>query len=106
MSGDGENNDWPAPQDLRRRGEFGQITINGLLVTAPRRIADRSETGAHSALLAYFKARVIQGPDAFVEIAYGYGDYARAMKMKLLRELATRPVGFLLPDGDRALRRQ
>ncbi len=106
VSGDGENNDWPAPQDLRRAGALGQITINGLLVSAPRRKSDRADTGAHSALLAYFEARVIQGPDAFVEVAFGYGDYARAMKKKLLRELATRPVGSLWPERDRLVRRQ
>ena len=38
-------------------------------------------------LVTYFRERVIQGADAFVEVALGFDDYADAMKRKLLREL-------------------
>ena len=38
-------------------------------------------------LEAYFTQEVIHGPDAFVMVAQGYDDYARAMRRKLLREL-------------------
>ena len=38
--------------------------------------------------VAYFIANVIRGPLAFVETTDSYDDYARAMKRKLLRELA------------------
>ena len=35
----------------------------------------------------YFRAYVLRGPEAFLEIADGYEDYAIAMKRKLLKEL-------------------
>jgi hypothetical protein len=38
-------------------------------------------------LSSYFRANVIRGPDAFVETALGFSDYAQAMERKLLREL-------------------
>ena len=38
-------------------------------------------------LAAYFRADVILGPNAFVETANGFEDYAAAMEIKLLREL-------------------
>jgi hypothetical protein len=39
-------------------------------------------------LTAYFVHRVLAGPDAFSEVAIGFEDYERAMRRKLLRELA------------------
>jgi hypothetical protein len=38
-------------------------------------------------LSAYFTAEVILGPEAFVEVALGFEEYATAMEVKLLREL-------------------
>jgi len=46
-------------------------------------------------LSAYYTANVIRGPDAFVEVALGYEDYAAAMERKLLRELASIAIGQL-----------
>ncbi len=86
VSGDGKNNDWPAP----RQAQLGDLRVNALVVI----LEDRGEAGE---LPAYFRAEIIRGPDAFVEVARGFEDYARAMKRKLLRELATRPVGALSP---------
>ena len=106
ISGDGKNNDWPLPQELRRSGALGQITINALLVAPPHPVSSDAGNENQIPLVTYFRALVIQGPDAFVEVAFGFEDYARAMKTKLLRELATRPVGSLSPTGDRAIRRQ
>ena len=76
------------------------MRINALVIVLRRdeaRIVG-TETGE---LPAYFQANVIQGPDAFVEVADGFEDYARAMKRKLLRELATQPVGFLPESFDK-----
>ena len=91
VSGDGENNDWPTPRDLRRSGELGNLRINGLVIA-------QSDEGA-AKLSAYYQAVVIQGRDAFVEVALGFEDYARAIKRKLLKELATQPLGELSPEG-------
>ncbi|NNE80948.1 MAG: DUF1194 domain-containing protein [Silicimonas sp.] len=85
VSGDGENNDWPTPRDLKKQGELRGLRINGLVIAA-------TDEGA-AKLSAYFRAVVIQGPDAFVEVALGFDDYSRAMKRKLLKELATQPLG-------------
>lgn len=99
VSGDGRNNDWPTPQSLRATGRLGDLRINALVILTP-------EAGDDD-LAAYFRARVIQGPDAFVEEAQGFEDYSRAMRRKLLKELATRPVGALDPrDGREEISRR
>ncbi len=97
ISGDGKNNDWPEPRDLRDSGALGQILINGLVIAGDGKKGDVSA----AELSAYFRARVIQGPDAFVEVALGFSEYERAMRRKLLKELETRPMGHL----DRKTRR-
>ncbi len=95
ISGDGKNNDWPTPRDLRTSGRLTGIGINALVVTRPGQTIMPPESGE---LVLYFQALVIQGPDAFVEVAQGFEDYARAMRRKLLKELATRPVGSLTDE--------
>jgi hypothetical protein len=94
VSGDGENNDWPEPRPLREEGLLGDLRVNALVIVLEAETESRNESGD---LPAYFRANVIHGPDAFVEVARGFGDYARAMRRKLLKELATRPVGLLEP---------
>ncbi|MBT8424972.1 MAG: DUF1194 domain-containing protein [Silicimonas sp.] len=93
ISGDGKNNDWPDPRNVRAEGSLAGVLINGLVIAPDTGRGDRATTEAGE-LVAYFKARVIQGPDAFVEVAFGYEDYADAMRRKLLRELRSRPVGI------------
>ena len=98
VSGDGENNDWPNPRSLRAAGALDGIRINALAVVGGRGKSDSGDQGTGDAspdLPGYFRAEVIQGPDAFVEVAEGFEDYARAMRRKLLKELETRPVGLL-----------
>ena len=100
ISADGKNNDWPIPERLREAGRLGEMNVNALVVARDIR-ADRAivEDGV-AELTAYFRARIIHGPGAFVEVAIGYDDYARAMKRKLLRELETMPLGWIGPaDG-------
>ena len=104
VSGDGKNNDWPTPLQLREQNRLAGLRINALVVVLNRdeaRIVG-TETGE---LPAYFQANVIQGPNAFVEVADGFEDYARAMRKKLLKELATQPVGALPETLPRILRR-
>lgn len=63
------------PEALRR-AEKRQISINGLAI--------------HSDdvnLTSYYARKVISGPGSFVITAQDYDDFARAMKMKLLREI-------------------
>ncbi len=104
VSGDGKNNDWPTPAQLREENRLAGLRINALVVVLRRdeaRIVG-TETGE---LPAYFQANVIQGPNAFVEVADGFEDYARAMKRKLLRELAAQPLGALPEYPGEILRR-
>lgn len=95
ISADGKNNDWPLPYRLRENGQLGDMNVNALVIATDfSGTVDRTPDGV-AELTAYFRARIIHGPDAFVEVAQGYAAYAEAMKRKLLRELATRPVGMI-----------
>lgn len=87
ISGDGKSNLGPRPRDVKKRLEASGITINGLVIGVDDpNIGDirQAEIGE---LAAYFKAEVILGPNAFVQTAIGFNDYARAMEQKLLKEL-------------------
>ncbi len=81
LSGDG------APSDARRLARERQrlaaagITVNGLA------ILDDDPT-----LPELFRRDVALGPGSFVIVATGYPDFARAMRMKLLRELLPGPL--------------
>lgn len=83
LSGDGKNNAGIRPRDVAAPG----ITVNGLVIGAdPRNAADdRDPEGGE--LLAYYRAEVIRGPGAFVEVARGFADFEAAMARKLLKEL-------------------
>ena len=87
ISGDGQSNLGPRPRDVKPTLESKGITINALVIGVDDpNIGDirQSEIGE---LASYFRAEVILGPDAFVMTAIGFSDYARAMRVKLLREL-------------------
>ncbi len=93
ISGDGKNNDWPRPILVKNEGTLAGITVNALVIGRELPPNVLTESVDKRDLLAYFRARVIEGPGAFAEIAYGYADYGRAMARKLLRELATFAIG-------------
>ncbi|MFK7837966.1 MAG: DUF1194 domain-containing protein [Sulfitobacter sp.] len=87
ISGDGKSNLGPRPREVRDRLEQSGITINALVIGIDDpNIGDvrQAEIGE---LSSYFNAEVILGPDAFVQTALGFADYARAMTEKLVREL-------------------
>lgn len=78
LSGDGRNNQGP-PVETIRKGVVAQgVTINGLAIV-----------NEHPTLNYYFEDRVIGGTAAFVEVADDYGDYPRAIRRKLIREIRT-----------------
>ncbi len=77
VSGDGRSNAGPPPTLARDEAASRAVTINGLTVL----------TDDH-ALENYFRKNVIAGPAAFTINATSYDDFARAIKIKLLRELA------------------
>lgn len=76
LSGDGVNNDGFGPAAAYREFDFAGITVNGLVIG-----------GGNLELISFYQFEVVHGPDAFVEVAADYADYARAMRRKLLREL-------------------
>lgn len=77
VQADGTNNNGPVVDDARDRALAQGITINGLTII-----------NEISWLHFYFRNHVIGGPGAFVEIANDYKAYGRAIKRKLLREIA------------------
>ncbi len=86
ISADGKNNAGPDPGAVS--SALGQVEVNALVVGIdPEDRISHEEIGI-TELTAYFQTEVIRGPAAFTEVALGYGDYARAMRRKLLRELS------------------
>ncbi|MFN3262180.1 MAG: DUF1194 domain-containing protein [Pikeienuella sp.] len=76
ISGDGVSNDGPRPNLVRDALPAG-VTVNGLVIL-----------GATPDPKQHYIDEVIAGPGAFVETAADFEDYARAIRLKLLRELA------------------
>ena len=89
VSGDGKSNLGPRPQDVRDALERSGITINGLVIGSGVQASLGLRDSEIQQLSAYFHANVLLGPDAFVETALSYSDYADAIKRKLLREIET-----------------
>jgi hypothetical protein len=86
MAGDGQNNEGFGPAEAYAAFPFDNVTVNGLVVNG----ADfEAETG----LIAFYKGQVLRGPSAFLEVAQGFEDYARAMRRKLEREAAPPVLG-------------
>lgn len=94
VAGDGINNEGFGPGDAYNAFPFDGVTVNALLVQGP----DSSD----AELTGYFRNEVLHGPGAFLELAAGYEDYARAMRRKLLAELSVQVIGGLEATGERA----
>ena len=86
LSGDGRANQGIEPAWARDGALARGLTINALAILNEVRDLD-----------AYFNARVIGGPAAFVEIADDFDDFAKAMKRKLAREIRRGGLAFLEP---------
>ncbi len=104
IAGDGENNTGPPPAVVAQDPEMARVTINALAVGSSSRTTTEPQLNEIKQLMAYFETQVIRGPDAFVEAALSYTDFAEAMRRKLLRELTALPLGALdpvIPAADR-----
>ena len=95
LSTDGTYNAGPAPEEVRLGPAFATTTINGLAVAGGPVPDFRNRADPATALEIYLTRRVIHGPDAFVERAADYTDFARAMTRKLERELRGALLGSL-----------
>lgn len=89
LSGNGEADELSATLKMRDRIVAAGVVINGLAIEELK--AD---------LTSYFRDSVIGGPGAFVETAWDFDDFARAMRLKLLREIGDRRISRALPPGN------
>jgi hypothetical protein len=90
VSGDGRNNEGFDPGRAYGAFAFDRITVNGLVINVPEDSVTRE---AQDDLVDYYTREVIRGPSAFVEVADGFEDFARAMEAKLIRELGVLMLG-------------
>jgi hypothetical protein len=86
ISGDGSNNSGRDPAAARDAAVEEGITINGLPI-----LKDRPLPGV-APLDEYYQEKVIGGPGAFVIPAADFGSFARALRRKLILEIAGAPV--------------
>jgi hypothetical protein len=89
ISGDGRTNDGP-PAELIRDGLVARgIVINGLPV-----MMNRSNFGRPPDLELdrYYEENVIGGPGSFLVVASNFGDFGRAVRNKLIREISSTRV--------------
>ncbi len=93
ISGDGKSNLGPRPRDIRDRIAAEGITINALVVGSDAASSGDRRQVEIGELSSYFRTEVITGPDAFVQTAIGFEDYATAMTQKLKRELQGDVIG-------------
>lgn len=86
ISGDGSNNDGGLVTDVRYDALKERIVINGLPIMndRPNPFGFPSETD----LDAYYLHCVTGGPRSFVEVASNFEDFPRAVRKKLLQEVA------------------
>lgn len=86
VSGDGANNDGQYVNVARDYAVAQGITINGLPIINDR--PSRYGTQQIKDLDYYYTDCVIGGPGAFIIVANGFQDYARAVRQKLILEIA------------------
>jgi hypothetical protein len=86
VSGDGSNNDGGLVTDMRYEALKDRIVINGLPIMndRPNPFGFPNETD----LDRYYLACVTGGPRSFVEVARSFEDFPRAVRKKLLQEVA------------------
>jgi len=85
VSGDGPDiRSLIAAPEARDRAVAQGIVVNGLAIEA-------SSSWSGGRLTAAYERDVIGGPGAFVQRAEDRRDFARALRAKLIREIATRP---------------
>ncbi len=90
LASDGINNIGPLPGSIALAGGATE-TVNALVIAEPGEGRFPGLDPPLEDLADWYRAAVIRGPGAFVERAEGFPDFARAMRRKLLRELA-RPL--------------
>lgn len=98
LSGDGQTNTGPRPQDIGEDRTPIGVVVNGLVIGSGDMRGDDERFADIKELSSYYTSYVIRGPGSFVEVALGFEDYAAAMERKLLRELASLVMGEIEPQ--------
>ena len=98
LSGDGQSNTGPRPQDIGDHHIPTGTVVNGLVIGSGNLRGDDERFADIKELSSYYTANVIRGPGSFVETALGFEDYAAAMERKLVRELASLIMGEAQPQ--------
>ena len=85
VSGDGKTNNGPPAEIVRDELVKRGIVINGLPI-----LSDRPNFGRPSEadLDTYYEEKVIGGTGAFMVVATGFGDFGRAIRSKMTREIS------------------
>lgn len=91
LSGDGQSNSGPRPQDVQEDQRLRNITVNALVIGA-------SVPGRD--LASYFEAYVLHGMGSFTLKADSFRDFEAAMIKKLLREVQGVMVSNASPRSD------
>lgn len=85
VSGDGPNNEGRRVDDVRDEVIAKGIIINGLPIVTE---ADKFDVYYLPDLDQYYAGCVIGGPGAFIQVANGFSDLARALRRKLVLEIS------------------
>jgi hypothetical protein len=83
VSGDGGNNDGPAPEPMRAHAASRNIRVNGLPIDWAQ-----SHPPAGISIGDYYRGSVIGGPNAFAMPAVGFDSFGYALAAKLRLEAA------------------
>ena len=90
VSGDGGSNDGVLPREARERARAAHVTVNGVAILNEEPRLD-----------VYYRSDLIVGPGSFLLTATDYVDFARAIRLKLVREIIGNPMARLETDGER-----
>lgn len=86
ISGDGQNNSGPPLEPVRAEAKAQGVVINGLPIVNDR---GRHYTGLPPVKIQdYYRRNVIVGDSAFIITAKNFYDFERAIRRKLIREIA------------------
>jgi hypothetical protein len=90
VSGDGGSNDGVLPREARERARAAHVTVNGVAILNEEPRLD-----------VYYRSDLIVGPGSFLLTATDYVDFARAIRLKLVREIIGNPMARLETDVER-----
>lgn len=90
VSGDGGSNDGILPREAREMARAAYVTVNGIAILNEEPRLD-----------IYYRSDLIVGPGSFLITATNYVDFARAIRLKLVREIIGNPMALLETDPDR-----